>query len=288
MTETIVKKQTAVELVGKDELKLNTEKDVYSPGPYQILCRVEAVGLCFSDLKLLKQFSRHARKSGIISGIDKQILEEIPSYKPGDSATVPGHEVVVRVCALGDKVEGVKIGGRYLVQTDYHWLPTANSNSAFGYNFEGALQQYVLMDQRIVTSPEGESMLIGASEKLSASAIALVEPWACVENAYAAKERQRLKTGGRTLVVTDCEVDEAALERFLNEYGPCENIERLGGGQTESLGETAFDDVIYFGSDAGTVEKLFAHIATGGLLNIIRSEERRVGKECRSRWSPYH
>src|SRR2546427_8639018 len=25
-----------------------------------------------------------------------------------------------------------------------------------------------------------------------------------------------------------------------------------------------------------------------GLLNKQRSEERRVGKECRSRWSPYH
>ena len=24
------------------------------------------------------------------------------------------------------------------------------------------------------------------------------------------------------------------------------------------------------------------------LLNEVRSEERRVGKECRSRWSPYH
>ena len=23
-------------------------------------------------------------------------------------------------------------------------------------------------------------------------------------------------------------------------------------------------------------------------LQVIRSEERRVGKECRSRWSPYH
>ena len=23
-------------------------------------------------------------------------------------------------------------------------------------------------------------------------------------------------------------------------------------------------------------------------LMILRSEERRVGKECRSRWSPYH
>ena len=25
-----------------------------------------------------------------------------------------------------------------------------------------------------------------------------------------------------------------------------------------------------------------------GLLELCRSEERRVGKECRSRWSPYH
>ena len=25
-----------------------------------------------------------------------------------------------------------------------------------------------------------------------------------------------------------------------------------------------------------------------GLPNDLRSEERRVGKECRSRWSPYH
>ena len=25
-----------------------------------------------------------------------------------------------------------------------------------------------------------------------------------------------------------------------------------------------------------------------GLMMIMRSEERRVGKECRSRWSPYH
>ena len=24
------------------------------------------------------------------------------------------------------------------------------------------------------------------------------------------------------------------------------------------------------------------------LINLLRSEERRVGKECRSRWSPYH
>src|SRR3712207_2474675 len=28
--------------------------------------------------------------------------------------------------------------------------------------------------------------------------------------------------------------------------------------------------------------------ATVGLPSVPRSEERRVGKECRSRWSPYH
>ena len=25
-----------------------------------------------------------------------------------------------------------------------------------------------------------------------------------------------------------------------------------------------------------------------GIMEVARSEERRVGKECRSRWSPYH
>ena len=29
-------------------------------------------------------------------------------------------------------------------------------------------------------------------------------------------------------------------------------------------------------------------VARGKVLGIGRSEERRVGKECRSRWSPYH
>ena len=29
-------------------------------------------------------------------------------------------------------------------------------------------------------------------------------------------------------------------------------------------------------------------MSTDGILVGIRSEERRVGKECRSRWSPYH
>src|SRR3989454_7292519 len=37
-------------------------------------------------------------------------------------------------------------------------------------------------------------------------------------------------------------------------------------------------------------KKLCEHLRAvrGVLLPLVRSEERRVGKECRSRWSPYH
>ena len=31
-----------------------------------------------------------------------------------------------------------------------------------------------------------------------------------------------------------------------------------------------------------------SHDVVAKLRGIVRSEERRVGKECRSRWSPYH
>ena len=33
---------------------------------------------------------------------------------------------------------------------------------------------------------------------------------------------------------------------------------------------------------------LYRLIYKEGSRNLLRSEERRVGKECRSRWSPYH
>ena len=35
-------------------------------------------------------------------------------------------------------------------------------------------------------------------------------------------------------------------------------------------------------------ERLLSILSTKENVNLQRSEERRVGKECRSRWSPYH
>ena len=70
----IPKTQHAVQLVGPSELTLNPAKAVTKPGPYEILIRVEACGLCFSDLKLLKQFDAHSRKSEVISGLASDVL----------------------------------------------------------------------------------------------------------------------------------------------------------------------------------------------------------------------
>ena len=184
----------------------------------------------------------------------------MPNYVPGDTPTVPGHEAVVRIVKVGPGVDRYKIGERFIVETDYRWLPTDKSNAAFGYNFEGGLQEYVLLDERVITSPEGESMLIPAPEDLSASALALVEPWACVENAYTEVQRRTLKPGGRLLVVgrrrrsTAPSVDKMSgatrLDR-LRRPAPPSATSRTGPTTTSSISAPT----------PATAEKLFAKLA---------------------------
>ena len=195
--------QCAVQLVGPGQLTLNCEKPVTPPGPRQIVAKIEAVGLCFSDLKLLKQFADHPRKAGIVSGIDAAVLKDIPSYVPGELPVVPGHEAVCRIVAVGPDVRHHRLGERVLVQTDYRELKTPGSNGAFGYNFEGGLQEYVLMDERVILERSGERFLIPVADSLGSSAVCLVEPWACVEASYVSPERQGPLPGGRMLVVAD-------------------------------------------------------------------------------------
>src|SRR2546421_12531659 len=52
------------------------------------------------------------------------------------------------------------------------------------------------------------------------------------------------------------------------------------------------DQTVIGGVATATVTETNSVLSTGGQLTSSdpdsRSEERRVGKECRSRWSPYH
>src|SRR2546425_12460084 len=78
------------------------------------------------------------------------------------------------------------------------------------------------------------------------------------------------KPGDVHLVVLGSPEDPAAIAPLVKQHGPVPRLELLG---LRHLHEPT--DFVY--RDAGAAAALAA-----------RSEERRVGKECRSRWSPYH
>ena len=52
------------------------------------------------------------------------------------------------------------------------------------------------------------------------------------------------------------------------------------------------DGHVFTGTSIGSAREVISEIVFNtsmtGYLEVMRSEERRVGKECRSRWSPYH
>jgi L-sorbose 1-phosphate reductase len=285
---TLPSSQYAVQLIGPSELTLNQDKPVHEPLPTQIVVRVDAVGLCFSDLKLLKQFSEHARKTEVLRGIEPSVLAEISSYKPDGEPTVPGHEATGTIVAVGSEVKRYQVDQRILVQTDYRWLPTAGSNASFGYNFEGGLQQYVLLDERVIIDPvTDDAFLIPVPDTLSHAAVGLVEPWACVESAYITEERNTVLAGGQLLVVAEAGTQVSDLSRCCGDKGKpgavtvccadpaqIEAVKALGVPVTEvtdmaALADTGYDDIIYFGAKKASLDVLNDKLAPGAIMNIV-------------------
>jgi len=281
--------QAAVQLVGPGELTLNREKPVHAPTGRQILAKVQAVGLCFSDLKLLKQFSDHPRKGPVVEGIDPSVLESLPSYVPGEEPTVPGHEVAAEIVAVGEDVEHHQVGETVMVQADYRPLKTHGSNGAFGYNFEGGLQEYILTDERVVMDGDQRFLIPVDDEKKdqSASAVALVEPWACVENSYVTLERRRLKPGGKMLIVVEPGREVEGIDDAFDEAGKPAELTMMCGddeqvqavrdlgfevalsGGAQDLPDEHFDDIVYFGTSKEGIDSLNDKLAGGGIFNIV-------------------
>ncbi len=276
MTIQIPETQQALQFVGVKEAVVNPSKPMYEVGPRQILMKVEACGICFSDIKLINAFDGHPRKSEIVGGLTPEELAEIPTYQPGNLPVVPGHEPVAIVVKVGDEVKDYKVGERYLIQADYRHLPTARSNAAFGYNLDGALQEYTLVDERVIVDPvSGESFLIPVTDGPAASAVGLIEPWATAEASYEWTERQTLLEGGQLLVVVDEGHAVEGVEELVAQSAPAA-ITVVGAdypgatrAELDALTDQKFNDIIYFGASGDTIEKLENMLPAKGILDVV-------------------
>jgi threonine dehydrogenase-like Zn-dependent dehydrogenase len=271
VTDTTAATQHAIQFTGPGDLIHNAAKAIPVPGPTQLLLKVEANGICFSDTKLLHAGTSHPRKGPVLAGLPESVLAEIPSYTPNELPGTPGHECCARIVAVGSAIEHHAVGERVLVQTDYRHLPTKGANAAFGYNFEGGLQEYVLLDERMIMEPQtGERFLIPVGEGPSGSAVALLEPWACVEKSYSNRERQTLKPGGRLLVAAERGTTLTGLASLLEAATPGD-IVRLDPVDDDALAALAgrrFDDIVYAGASADRIEALQELLAPGGVMDI--------------------
>lgn len=134
--------------------------EVPKPGPHEVLCRVDAVGLCFSDVKLILAGNNHPR----IKGRD---LKKNP--------TRGGHELSLTVAAVGEKEnDRYKVGERYIIQSDiYH----KGRGMAFGYVFPGGMSEYTIIPEEALHGDEGSYLIPLEPDGLSYAEAALIEPW---------------------------------------------------------------------------------------------------------------
>lgn len=159
------------------------ELPLREPNADEILLRVDAIGLCFSDTKLIWAGNEHPR----IRGRDLRL-----------NPTVPGHEAALTVVKVGANWKNkFSLGQRFIIQAD---IFVNKEQQAFGYVQRGALAQYAYAGPMVLAGDDG-CYLLPIQKKTGDVEAALVEPWACVEGSYRLPFRDSPKTGGRMLTL---------------------------------------------------------------------------------------
>lgn len=218
-----------------------TTLELRPPNENEIILRVDALGLCLSDIKIIKQGSAHPRLRG-------RDLATNP--------TVLGHECSATVVAIGTQWQDMfKIGERYIVQADIYYK---GLGYAFGYLIPGGLAQYCYLDERALAGDEG-CYLLPVKEDTGYSQSALSEPWACVEMSYNLEDRVTPKTDGAMLVVSD---DAAAAKKAT----PGATVVPTS---LEGLPEGPFDDIVVGNPTPAIVGALADKLAKGGVMFLL-------------------
>lgn len=250
-------------------------------GPDQLLIRIDAVGLCFSDVKLIRLGNDHPKLYGRDLAVDPTRL---------------GHEAAVTVIEVGsDLASRFNKGDRLAIQPDIH---VEGRSTAYGYTIPGGLIQYHLIGSEVLDADDG-AYVIPVNDEIGYAAAALSEPWACVEAAYTQRRRLDPLAGGKTWIIGDpndrtdyqfgqCIADVAAV--VLTDLSPEVHTRVLEsiGADTETIiangiepdgyealaadmtGGAGFDDIILLDPrSAVQVTEAARQIAFRGTLNLV-------------------
>lgn len=245
---------------------------VPQPTGEQLLVRVDAVGLCFSDVKLIRLGGDHPKLYG-------RDLEREP--------TRIGHETAVTVVRVAPALsERFRAGQRLAIQPDIY---SAGRSTAYGYTIPGGLIGYHLIGSEVLAADDG-AYVIAVDDRLGYAEAALTEPWACVEGAYTQRRRleplrtgralvlarpgdtHRYRFGGVLSVAREIVLSEAAPEVAdeITAAAPPTTVVR--GADPEALAQP-FDDIVMLGPrSAAAVREAADRLAFRGVLNLVGDE----------------
>jgi len=242
---------------------------VDEPDDDEVWARVDALGICASDAKMVR------------------LGQSYPLFFDRDFEADPavlGHEVALTLVHVGARwAERYQVGQRFGLQPDVF---VEGRRMIFGVNLPGGMAQYVRIDPAILDG----GYLFDVPDGVAAAEVALTEPWACVDVAFARQRRvtpltegvawfRGIGSGGRplelwsrwrgrTVVVTDVPPGILAALRTSG----CALLEMPGADERSALaaaGVDAFDDVVLLDPlEPETIARAVACLASDGCLNL--------------------
>jgi len=265
-----------------------------SYGPDELLVRHDACGLCFSDIKIINLGEEHPR-----------------IYR--DMAVQPltlGHEVAMTVVGVGKNLsDQYNVGDRFTIQADVF---VGGVGYAYGYEIQGGLSLYNVIDQRVLNG-DGGNYLIPVQPSTGYVESALTEPWACVTAAYGLTYRTSLKPGGTTWIIgggegADDYTISAGLDKgshparlllsqvptafaaFLRQRAAELGIEVIDVADLAKPPVTPIDDIVLLSPDPDLIELVSPNLADFGVVALLgqdalsRKVNVDVGRVHYNRW----
>jgi len=237
--------------------------DLPQPGPDELMVRHDAVGICFSDVKVIRAGENHPR-------IYRKMAEQ---------PVVLGHEVALTVVSVGENLKDqYKVGDRFIIQADIY---IDSVSYAYGYEIQGGYSEYNILDQRVLNGDDG-NYLIKVKPETGYAESALNEPWACVEASYTVEYRTSWLPGGTVWLTGDgadielgaavdwqpksviLDVSDESFAARVRSWA-----EAKGVSIVEDNGELIFNDIVVLGNDPDTIEGAFKRLANGGVFNVV-------------------